>query len=162
MAVCALRNFEAALQFANRTLQLTQTLKFDKFLPVDIYNVAYYNLALGRNTEAASLFGKARERSGGMDAKFLKDLAFNAGVAYAKIGERNHAEGAFGESMNHARATKDVKRFVEASENLAGLVAGRDKGAATKLLQDAIAAADQAGLKEERKGLRRKLDEIGS
>ncbi|GDX79460.1 hypothetical protein LBMAG42_12710 [Deltaproteobacteria bacterium] len=157
-----LRNFEAALQFANRTLQLTQTLKFDKFLPVDIYNVAYYNLALGRNTEAASLFGKARERSGGMDAKFLKDLSFNAGVAYAKIGERNHAEGAFGESMNHARATKDVKRFVEASESLAGLVAGRDKGAATKLLQDALTAADQAGLKEERKGLRRKLDEIGS
>lgn len=59
-----LRNFEAALQFANRTLQLTQTLKFDKFLPVDIYNVGYYNLALGRNTEAASLFGKARERAG--------------------------------------------------------------------------------------------------
>ena len=155
-----LRNFEAALQFANRTLQLTQTLKFDKFLPVDIYNVAYYNLALGRNTEAASLFGKARERSSGMDARFLKDLSFNAGVAYSKIGERNHAEGAFGESMNHARATKDVKRFVEASENLAGLVSSRDKGAATKLLQEALAAADQAGLKEERKGLRRKMDEL--
>jgi tetratricopeptide (TPR) repeat protein len=157
-----LRNFEAALQFANRTLQLTQSLKFDKFLPVDIYNVAYYNLALGRNTEAASLFGKARERSGGMDPRFLKDLTFNSGVAFAKIGERASAENAFGEALGHAKASKDLKRFVEASESLAGLVAQRDKPAAARLLNDALAAADQGGLKEERKGLRRKLEELGS
>ncbi len=157
-----LRNFEAALQFANRTLQLTQTLKFDKFLPVDIYNVGYYNLALGRNTEAASLFGKARERSGGMDVRFLKDLTFNSGVAFAKIGERANAENAFGEALGHAKASKDIKRFVEASESLAGLVAGRDKPAATRILNEALAAADQGGLKEERKGLRRKLEELGN
>ena len=157
-----LKNFEAALQYANRTLQLTQSLKFEKFLPVDIYNAAYWNLSLGRNSEAAALFGKARERAGGMDAKFLKDLAFNAGLALSRIGERTGAEGAFTESMNHARASKDTRRFVEASEHLAELVAGRDKGAAAKLLQDALAAADQGGLKEERKGLRKRLDELGS
>ncbi len=161
-AQAQLRNYEAALQMANRTLQLTQSLKFDKFLPIDIYNVAYYNLQLNRNTEAASLFGKARERSSGMDPRFLKDLTFNAGEAYARIGEKQNAESAFTEAVNLARSTKDPKRFVVASEKLAGLVGARDKVAAQKLLQEALATADQAGLKEERKGLRRKLDELGS
>lgn len=159
-AQAKLRNYEAALQMANRTLQLTQSLKFDKFLPIDIYNVAYYNLQLNRNTEAASLFGKARERSSGMDVRFLKDLTFNAGLAYARIGERQNAESAFTEAINHARASKDAKRQLLATENLAGVVAGRDKAAAIKLLTDAVALADQAGLREERKGLRRKLDEL--
>lgn len=160
-AQAQLRNYEAALQMANRTLQLTQALKFDKFLPIDIYNVAYYNLQLNRNTEAASLFGKARERSGGMDARFLKDLTFNAGLAYARIGERQSAETAFTEAINHARATKDPKRQVIAAENLAGVVAGRDKATAVKILTDALGWADQAGLKEERKGIRKKLEELG-
>ena len=61
-----------------------------------------------------------------------------------------------------AYASESTRRFVEASEHLAELVAGRDKGAAAKLLQDALAAADQGGLKEERKGLRKRLDELGS
>ncbi len=157
-----LKNYEAALQMANRTLQLTQSLKFDRFLPIDIYNVGFYNLALGRATEAASLFGKAKERSGGMDARFLKDLNFNAGVAYARIGERGNAETAFGEALNHSRAAKDWRRFVETSEHLAGVVAGRDKGAAAKLLQDAMGVAEANNLKEERKGLRKRIDELGS
>ncbi len=157
-----LKNYEAALQMANRTLQLTQSLKFDRFLPIDIYNVGFYNLALGRATEAASLFGKAKERSGGMDPRFLKDLSFNSGVAYARIGERNSAESAFGEALNHSRAAKDWRRFVEASEHLAGVVAPRDKSAATRLLQDALAVADANNLKEERKGLRKKLDELSA
>lgn len=97
-----------------------------------------------------------------MDARFLKDLTFNSGVAFAKIGERASAENAFGEALGHAKASKDLKRFVEASESLAGLVAGRDKSAAARLLNEALAAADQGGLKEERKGLRRKLEELGS
>ena len=157
-----LRNYEAALQMANRTLQLTQTLKFEKFLPVDIFNVGFYNLALGRHTEAASLFGKAKERAGGMDPKFLKDLNFNAGLAFTRIGERQNAETAFGEALQHSRSTKDWRRFVQASEHLAGVVAGRDKTAAAKLLHDALQVADNANLKEERKGLRKRLDEIGS
>lgn len=156
-----LKNYEAALQMANRTLQLTQSLKFEKFLPVDIFNVGFYNLALGRHTEAASLFGKAKERSGGMDPKFLKDLNFNAGVAFTRIGERQSAESAFGEALQHSRATKDWRRFVQTSEHLANVVAGRDKSAAARLLHDALQVADNANLKEERKGIRKKLDEIG-
>lgn len=84
------------------------------------------------------------------------------GLAFTKIGEKGSAEGAFTESMNHARNTKDLKRFVEASEQLADLVMGRDKLAAAKLLSEALTAADGANLKEERKGLRRKLDDLSS
>jgi tetratricopeptide (TPR) repeat protein len=157
-----LKNYEAALQMANRTLQLSQALKFEKFIPVDIYNVGFYNLSLGRATEAASLFGKARERAGGMDARFLKDLNFNAGIAYERIGERNSAETAFGEALSHCRATKDWRRFVQASDHLANLVAGRDKMLAAKLLQEALQVAENQNLKEERKGINRRLKEIGS
>lgn len=157
----ALRNFEAALQMANRTLQLTQELKFDRFLPLDIYNVGYFNLALNRPTEAISLFSKARERAGSDDPRFLKDLHFNTGLAYLRIGEKQNAAGALAAAVPHARNTKDWRRLMEANEHLADIEMSKgDKGAAARLLHEAINAADEGNLKEERKGLRRKLDEV--
>jgi tetratricopeptide (TPR) repeat protein len=158
-----LRNFEAALKMANRTLQLTQELKFERYLAADIYNVGFFNLALGRATEAASLFRKAKERAPADDPRFLKDLSFNLGVACLRIGEKQSAAGSLREALGHARTTKDWRRVMEASEHLADLaMEGGDKPAAAKLLQDALNAAETANLKEERKGLRRRLDDIGS
>lgn len=50
---------------------------------------------------------------------------------------------------------------MEASEQLAGIEVKRgNKPGASRFLQDAIAAAEQGNFKEERKGLRRKLEEL--
>lgn len=157
-----LHNYEAALQMANRTLQLTQELKFDRLVPLDIYNVAYFNLMLGRATEALSLFAKARERAPADDSNFLRELSFHTGVANLRIGEKSNAANAFKEALTHAQKTKDMRKVMQASEHLADIEAQRgNKDAATRLLSEAIKAAEAANLREERKGLRRKLDELG-
>lgn len=157
-----LHNYESALTYANRTLQLSQELKFDRFVPLDIYNVAYFNLQLGRHTEALSLFGKARERANAEDVAFLRELSFHTGVASLRIGEKSNASSSFREALTHAQKTKDFRKVMQASENLAAIELDRgDKASAARLLQEAIKAAEAANLREERKGLRKKLDEIG-
>jgi tetratricopeptide (TPR) repeat protein len=157
-----LRQFEAALNMANRTLQLTQQLKFDRFVPLDVYNVGYFNLMLGRATEALSLFAKAKERAPADDANFLRELSFHTGLASLRIGEKTNAHNAFREAVGHAQKTKDFRKIVAANEQLAGIDLDRgDKSAAARWLNDAIKAAELGNLREERKGLRKKLDEIG-
>ena len=156
-----LHNYEAALQMANRTLQLSQDLKFDRFVPLDIYNVAYFNLMLGRATEALSLFSKARERASADDSNFLRELHFHTGMASLRIGEKSGAATSFREALGHAQKTKDFRKVMQASEQLATLELDRgDKGTAVRLLNEAIKAAESANLREERKGLRKKLDDI--
>lgn len=157
-----LRNFEAALQMANRTLQLTQELKFERFLPFDIFNVGYFNLLLNRPTEAISLFTKARDRAPANEPAFSRDLHFHMGMAYLRIGEKNSAQDNLVHAAQHSRTTKDWRKLMEASEALGGIAIERgDKGLAQKMLQAALDAAEEGGLREERKGIRRKLDEIG-
>lgn len=161
-AQARLKNFEAALQMANRTLQLTQELKFERLLPMDIYNVAYYQLMLNRPTEALSLFARAKERAPADDAGFLRELHFHTGVASLRIGEKGNAGGALREALKHAHATKAWNRVLSASEHLADLDLERgDKDGAARHLQEALKAAEAGNLKEERKGIRRKLDELG-
>lgn len=157
----ALKNYEAALQMANRCLQLTQELKYERLIPMDVHNVAYFQLMLGRATEANSLFAKARERAPADDIAFLRELYFYSGVAAARIGEKGQAADFFGTAIKHATATKDWRKVMQANENLAAFEAEKgDKSAAQKLLQAAIAAAEAGDLREERKGLRRKLEEL--
>ena len=157
-----LHNYEAALQMASRTLQLSQELKFDRFVPLDIYNVAYFNLQMGRATEALSLFSKARERANHEDVAFLRELHFHMGVASLRIGEKGNAASSFREALSHAQKTKDMRKVMQAAEHLAGIEADRgDKASAVRLLNEAIKAAEAANLREERKGLRKKLDDLG-
>lgn len=157
-----LHNYEAALQMSSRTLQLSQELKFDRFIPLDIYNVAYFNLQMGRATEALSLFSKARERANHEDIAFLRELNFHMGMASLRIGEKGNAATSFREALNHANKTKDLRKVMQASEQLAAIEADRgDKATAIRLLNEAIKAAEAANLREERKGLRKKLDELG-
>jgi tetratricopeptide (TPR) repeat protein len=156
-----LHNYESALQMSNRTLQLSQELKFDRFIPLDIYNVAYFNLQLGRHTEALSLFGKARERANNEDVAFLRELTFHMGVASLRIGETTTAATSFREALGHAQKTKDLRKIMQVNESLATIELARgDKASAGRHLNEAIKAAEAANLREERKGLRRKLEEI--
>lgn len=157
-----LRNHEAALQSASRTLQLTQELKFEQAMAVDIYHVGYYNLLLGRPTEAVSLFKKARERVSADDPRFLRELTFHLGSASKQVGERASAITALKEALSHSRQTKEYRRAVQSCEMLAELEAtGGNKTAAAKYLDEALQAADAGKLNEERKGILRRIKDLG-
>jgi tetratricopeptide (TPR) repeat protein len=156
-----LRNYEAALQAASRTLQLTQELRFEQALAVDIYHVAYYNLLLGRPTEAVSLFKKARERLGADDPRFLRELSFHLGTASKQINERSTAISALKEALSYSRQSREWKRVIQCCEQLAELEAqGGNKAMAQKLLEEALTAADTGKLNEERKGILRRIKDL--
>jgi tetratricopeptide (TPR) repeat protein len=158
----ALRNFEAALQNATRTLELTRQLKFDRFEPIDLYNCGFFHIMLGRTTEGVALLKQAKEKAGGADATFKKELLYNLGTGLIGIGEKAQGEQNLMESLPLSQAAKDWRKVMAALETLATLSIERgNKDAAKQQLEQAIAAADAGGLKEERKGLRRKLDELG-
>ncbi len=159
----ALKQFDAALQSSSRALQLTQELKFEPALPGDIFQVGFFNLQLGRPTEALSLFAKAQERAGTGNPAFLRELLYHVGAANAQIGERASAGKAFASALNHARATKEWRRVLQCCENLASLdMARNDRASAEKHLKEALAAADTGKLQEERKAIQRKLKELGA
>jgi tetratricopeptide (TPR) repeat protein len=158
----ALRNFEAALQNSTRTLELTRQLKFERFEPIDLYNCGFFNLMLGRATEGVALLRQAKEKAGGSDATFRKELLYNLGAGLVQIGEKAQGEENLMEAIPLAQAAKDWRKVMGACETLATLSIERgNKEAAKQQLEQALAAADAGGLKEERKGLRRKLDELG-
>lgn len=157
----ALRNYEAALQHATATLELTRQLKFTRLEAVDKYNIGFFNLMLGRHTEAVSLLRQARKEADATDPNFQKELLYNLGQALVNIGEKGQAEEALNSSLAPSKATKDWRKFVAASEQLADMLEAKgDKTKAKALLSSALQAAEEAGMKEERKGLRRKLDQL--
>lgn len=157
----ALNNHEAALQSASRTLQLTQELKFEQAMPGDIFRVGFFNLRLGRPTEAVSLFNKAKERAGQDNPVFLKELSFNLGIAYTQIGERGSASLALRDALNLGKQVKDWRRVMQAAEQMAALDMQRgDKAAAKRLLEEALNAAELGKFQEEQKTIRRRLKEV--
>ena len=158
----ALRNFEAALQHATRTLELTRQLKFDRFEPIDLYNCGFFHIMLGRATEGVALLKQAKEKAGASDGTFRKELLYNLGTGLIGIGEKAQGEQNLIESLPLSQAAKDWRKVMGACEVLATLSVERgNKDLAKQQLEQAIAAADAGGFKEERKGLRRKLDELG-
>lgn len=158
-----LHQYEGALQMAQRSLQLTQELKLERFVPMDVFNVAFFQLQLGRNTEAHALLGKARAMvSESDDANFRRELHLQFGVAALRIGEQQQAIDGYTKAVALAQTTKAWPRLIEAAEALADLHMARgQKAEAAKLLQQAMQAADAGNLREERKGLRRKLEDAG-
>lgn len=158
-----LHQYEGALQMAQRSLQLTQEMKLERFVPMDVFNVAFFQLQLGRNTEAHALLSKARAMvSETDDANFRRELHLQFGVASARIGEAAQAIDGFSRAVQLAQATKAWPRLVEAADALSDLYVARgQKAEAAKLLQQAVAAAETGNLREERKGLRRKLEDLG-
>lgn len=160
-AQAALKNFEAALQAANQTLELSQQLKFERLIPVDMYNVGLFNLMLKRPTEAVSLFRQARQRMDATDPGFQKELLFNLGGALAAIGEKGEAEETFEACLGPATQAKDWRKLTAIHQQLGIFEEERgDLHAARGHLQQALKAAETGNLKEERKGIRRKLETL--
>ncbi len=155
----ALKNFEAALASANRTLEITRALKFERMIAFDLYNVGLFTLLLGKPTEAVTLFRESRKSADAADANFQKELLYNLGMALAQIGERAGAEEAMRGALKHSEAAKDWRKVVASCEVLADLEAARgNKQNAAALLDRALKAAEKGDLKDLRKGLRRKLE----
>jgi len=157
-AQATLKNFEAAVQYGERALQLTRNLKMTQIEPVDLYNLGFFNLMLGRSKEAVKLFQESRKGADSSNPAFQKELLYNLATALMKENDVAAAEGAFKAAVGAAEATNDFRKLASAHQQL-GLIAGKrgDTEVARHELNAALAAANQGELKDASKAIEEQL-----
>ncbi len=153
---------EAALQSARRTLELTESLGLKQFVPVDTYNLGLFTLVAGNATEAVALFRRARDGVNPNDQVLVRELNFNLGNALRSVGDTAEARKALEVALDLALKTRDVPKGLRIRETLADLsLAAGDRDAARAMLGAALAEAEAAELREDRKNLKRKIEGLG-
>lgn len=154
--------FEAALRSSRHTLELSKQLKFNQFIPLDTYNVGLIALLSGNLTEAVSLFRQAAQGANPQDLMFNKELYFNLGNSLHRVGERKEARSNLERAIDPALKTKDFPKAVAAWSLLSDIAIEESNPELAKdLLRKAIALAEAENLREDRKNLKRKLENIG-
>jgi tetratricopeptide (TPR) repeat protein len=161
-AQATLKNFEAAVQFGERALQLTRNLKMTQIEPVDLYNLGFFNLMLGRSKEAVKLFQESQKGADSSNPAFQKELLYNLATAHMKENDVAAAETAFKAAAGAAEATNDFRKLASARQQL-GLIAGKrgDKEVARHELNAALAAASQGELTEAKEAIEKQIQSLG-
>ncbi len=158
----ALRNFDAALEWSKRTLQLTEQLKLEPYMAIDTYNVGLFTLMKERPTEALALFRKAKALANlQQDVRFATELLFNLGMTAARVGEGQEAVDNLQAVLPMASQSRNAPKFITASVQLARMVAKGNPEAASKFLEQAQAAAEQAKLKDQVKAIKKTAKDLG-
>ena len=161
----ALRNHDAALQLAQRTLQLSQQLKFEHVLPVDLYQVGFFSFLKDKPTEALTYFKHAEQRIGALPGNHpvVRELFYFKGLSELRTGDPSNAKVSLERALEPAKAVNDLPKVASIHDALAGVAAtSGDSQTARQHLQQAIEVAAQANLKDLRKSLKKKLDQIGA
>jgi tetratricopeptide (TPR) repeat protein len=158
----ALKNYEAALPLAARTLQLSQALQFEHTLPIDLYNLGFFHFMTNKPSEAISYFAQSEQRIGGLGKHpVVKELHYFKGLAHLRTGDLSAAKASLRNGLRPMQEAKDWPKMCSALDALANIEERQgNKDVAKKLLTDAIGFAKQANLKEQRKQLKRRLDSI--
>jgi tetratricopeptide (TPR) repeat protein len=170
----ALKKNKEALEHAKRTLGLTQELKLKQFLPIDLYNVAFFTMVGGELTQALAIYREALKATNlQRDSGFAKELLFNAGMTAARIGAEekdeskkravlSEAKELFSKCLPAAKHAKDLGKVAASSDQLANLLMALDKNteAAKQMLGDALVAAKAAKLNEMVPMLEKKLADL--
>jgi len=157
-AHASLQNFEAALQFAKRTLQLSEALKFERLIASDIYNIGLFNLMLKRPSEAVALFKQSRDRADVNNTGFLKELLFNMGQAQLQIGEKSAAEQSLLQALQPALTNKDTRKLLVAYQQLGELANERqESGKSSEMFNNAMRIARETNNKEAQKAIKERM-----
>jgi tetratricopeptide (TPR) repeat protein len=161
-AEASLRNFEGAVQHAQRVLDLTRALKFERALPVDLYNLGFFHYASGRPSEALSFF---RQAQGGLaalgDHPVVKELWYWQGLALLRTNQPTEARESFRKALRPLQQANDITKMVSAMDHLAQIEqAAGNLPVARKLLADAYKFAAKANLKKESKDLKKRIKDL--
>jgi tetratricopeptide (TPR) repeat protein len=155
----ATKNWDKAVQYAGRTLELTQGLKFTQAMPVDLHNLGFFLLASGKVKEALPYLSQAEKGLPSLgNHPVVKECLYFSGMAKAQTGDFDGAKQSFTDALPHLEGHKDWPKWVAAKSNLAGLaVQGGDKESAKTLIREAMKTAGAHGLKKEKKELKKRL-----
>ena len=158
----ALKNFDRALPLAKRVLQLSQQLKLTNAMPIDLYNLGFFHFVTKQPTEALAFFRQAEQGADGLGQHpVVKELYYFKGLAELQTGNREAAKVSLRTGIPYAEKAQDWRKLCSSLENLAAIEqADGDIPAAKESLAQAIEYAKKANLKDERKGLQKKLNAL--
>ncbi|NCG20826.1 MAG: hypothetical protein GWP91_17600, partial [Rhodobacterales bacterium] len=159
----ALKEFDQAIAAAGRTLQLSQQLKLQQSLPIDLYNLGFFHFAAGKPTEALVFLKQADQVADTLgDHPIVKELAYFKGMAHMQAGEKDAARSSLEKAVGLSEKHKDWNKLCSSLEHLGGLAEqSGDKPSAKAHLSKAVQLANAHDqLKDARKGLRKKLDAV--
>ena len=160
-AHASLQNFEAALGVAQRALQISTTLKFQKLIPADLYNVGLFQLMLKKPSEAVAILKQARQLADATNVPFMKELLFHLAQAQLQIGERSVAEQTLAAVMKPIQATQDGGRALIVYQQMGELaIARNDISRAKQMYNQALNVAKQVKNKEAQKALKERLKDL--
>jgi tetratricopeptide (TPR) repeat protein len=158
----SLRNFPEALQLAQRALQLSQQLKIEASIPVDLYRVGSILLAQNQGAQALPLLQQAEQRVANQAGHpLLKDLWYTIGLAARQAGQPSTAREFLQKALQPLGQAGEARKLLAALDNLAAVEAGGGNlDRAKKILEDAVRIAGEANLKDEKHALEKRLQSI--
>jgi tetratricopeptide (TPR) repeat protein len=152
------QNYEADLGVAQRALKISTSLKFQKLIPADLYNVGLFQLMLKKPSEAVAILKQSRELADATNVPFMKELLFHLAQAQLQIGERSAAEQTLAEAMKPIQATQDGGRALIVYQQLGELAKARnDLSRAKEMFNQALNIAKQVKNKEAQKALKERI-----
>lgn len=158
-AEASLRNFDAAVQHATRVIELTRALKYERALPVDLYNLGFFHYASGKPSEALTFF---RQAQAGMSAlgehPVVKELWYWQGLALLRTNQPQEARESLRKALRPLQKAGDMQKMISAMDHLSSIEqAAGNSQVARKLLADAYKFAAKGNLKKEARELKKRI-----
>lgn len=155
---------ERALPVAQRALQISQQLRLNHLLPVDLHRVGFFLLAQNKAQDALPFFQQAdqllRDQA---DHPLRRDLHYHLGITLLQGGQAGEARKHLLTALPLIRQARDGRKLLSALDALARLEEqGGDTAAARKFLEEALELARQNGLKDARKAFKKRLDGLAT
>lgn len=162
-AEASLNNLEKALALQQRTYELSQALKFEQALPIDMYNIGFFHFALQKPTEALAWFNRAEPRMAALgNHPVVKEFWYFKGLAHLQAREFEASRAALEKATPLFEQAQEWQKLVSTRHNLGiALEQLGQADQARKVLTDAMALAKQHNLKDDRKALRKRLESLG-
>ncbi len=159
----ALRNMDEAVQHAARALQISQQLKFDNLIPLDLFNLARFQMLNNKPTEALALFKQVAPAIPGMGKHpMVREFHYFYGVALIQTGNLDGGRTSLRAALPLVQAASDWPKMVSTLEHLATVEErSGNTDVAKKLLTDAMAFAKKGELRDARKALKKRLEAMG-
>lgn len=159
----ALGEHERALVLAQRTLQLTQQLKMENRLPLDLYNLGFFLFLNKKPAEALGVLNQANDRIGGVPEghPMRRDLAYYMGLAQLQTGDAHSAVESLRGALALVNTEQEPNRTVAVKDALGtALAQSGDKVGARNHLEEALAGAKANKLDEQAKAIEGKLNQL--
>lgn len=159
-----LRNFDEAVKHASRVLELTQALKFERAMPIDLYNLGFFHYASGKPSEALTFFRQAEQGVSVLgEHPVVKELYYWQGLAYLKTNQPAEGRTSLRKALRPLQKANDTGKMVSAMDHLAAIEhQSGNTPVAQKLLADAVKFALKANMKKEAKELKKRLRSLTS